>query len=67
MQICPDTLFSCYIKAERLKKKWEEEEEERLKQTSVAAEPKSTRFTSLKVESHLCSDQHKRLTTTLSV
>lgn len=35
-------LFSHHVlKAEQLRKKWEEEEEERLKQISVPAEPKS--------------------------
>lgn len=37
-------MFSrCLLQAERLRKKWEEEEEERIKQISVPAEPKSKR------------------------
>lgn len=39
-------VFSLCWEAERLKKQWEEEEEERLKQTSVPAKPKGKRMTS---------------------
>ncbi len=37
-------VFSSCYEAERLRKQWEEEEEERLKQMSVPAEPKSKRL-----------------------
>lgn len=39
-------VFSLRWEAERLKKQWEEEEEERLKQTSVPAKPKGNTMTS---------------------
>lgn len=38
-------VFSFHWEAERLKKQWEEEEEERLKQTYVPAKPKGKRMT----------------------
>lgn len=43
-------VFSLCREAERLKKQWEEEEEERLKQTSVPAKPKGKRMTSTVVK-----------------
>lgn len=45
MYVLTHVVFSLHSKAERLRKQWEEEEEERLKQMSVPPEPKSERIT----------------------
>lgn len=44
-RVLTHVVFSLHTEAERLRKQWEEEEEERLKQMSVPKEPKSTSIT----------------------